>query len=140
MQNLAVSPYHPTYVWFGHPPDYSILLSSLTIQRANIKFAGYLCPRNSTRITIISTYISCFIYFFLFHHQRSRPVVFPISTPLFASQVAQWERIQCQCRRQVLDPWLAMIPWRRKWQPTPAFLPGKFHGQSLARLQSRGSK
>ena len=20
-------------------------------------------------------------------------------------------------------------PWRRKWQPTPAFLPGKFHGQ-----------
>jgi len=25
------------------------------------------------------------------------------------------------------------IPWRRKWQPTPVFLPGKFHGQrSLA--------
>ena len=22
-----------------------------------------------------------------------------------------------------------MIPWRRKWQPTPVFLPGKFHGQ-----------
>ena len=21
------------------------------------------------------------------------------------------------------------IPWRRKWQPTPAFLPGKSHGQ-----------
>ena len=21
------------------------------------------------------------------------------------------------------------IPWRRKWQPTPVFLPGKFHGQ-----------
>ena len=21
------------------------------------------------------------------------------------------------------------IPWRKKWQPTPAFLPGKFHGQ-----------
>ena len=25
------------------------------------------------------------------------------------------------------------IPWRRKWQPTPVFLPGEFHGQrSLA--------
>ena len=25
------------------------------------------------------------------------------------------------------------IPWRRKWQPTPVFLPEKFHGQrSLA--------
>ena len=21
------------------------------------------------------------------------------------------------------------IPWRRKWQPTPAFLPGRSHGQ-----------
>ena len=21
------------------------------------------------------------------------------------------------------------IPWRRKWQPTPVFLPRKFHGQ-----------
>ena len=27
------------------------------------------------------------------------------------------------------DPWLREIPWRRKWQPTPVFLPGKFHGQ-----------
>ena len=23
---------------------------------------------------------------------------------------------------------LALIVWRRKWQPTPVFLPGKFHG------------
>ena len=21
------------------------------------------------------------------------------------------------------------FPWRRKWQPTPLFLPGEFHGQ-----------
>ena len=27
------------------------------------------------------------------------------------------------------DPWVRMIPWRRKWQPTPVFLPGKSHGQ-----------
>ena len=42
----------------------------------------------------------------------------------------------CQCRRcngLRLDPWVRMIPWKRKWHPTPAFLPGKFHGQrSLA--------
>ena len=24
---------------------------------------------------------------------------------------------------------LEEIPWRRKWQPTPVFLPGEFHGQ-----------
>ena len=27
------------------------------------------------------------------------------------------------------DPWVWKIPWRRKWQPTPIFLPGKSHGQ-----------
>ena len=27
------------------------------------------------------------------------------------------------------DPWARKIPWRRKWQPTPVFLPGKSHGQ-----------
>ena len=35
----------------------------------------------------------------------------------------------CQCRGCVVDPWLGKTPWNRKWQPTPVFLPGKFHGQ-----------
>ena len=26
-------------------------------------------------------------------------------------------------------PWVGKIPWNRKWQATPVFLPGKFHGQ-----------
>ena len=39
----------------------------------------------------------------------------------------------CQCRRHGLDPWVRKIPWKRKWQPTTVFLPGKFHVQrSLA--------
>ena len=39
----------------------------------------------------------------------------------------------CQCRRHRFDPWVGKIPWRRKWQPTPVFLPGEFQGQrSLA--------
>ena len=36
-------------------------------------------------------------------------------------------------RRPRLDSWVRKIPWRRKWQPTPVFLPGESHGQrSLA--------
>ena len=31
----------------------------------------------------------------------------------------------CQCRRRGFDPWVRKIPWKRKWQPTPIFLPGK---------------
>ena len=34
----------------------------------------------------------------------------------------------CQCR---FDPWVRKIPWRREWQPTPAFLPGESHGQRI---------
>ena len=26
-------------------------------------------------------------------------------------------------------PWVRKIPWRRKWQPIPVFLPGKSHGE-----------
>ena len=36
---------------------------------------------------------------------------------------------QCRCKRCRFDPWVRKIPWRRKWQLAPVFLPGKFHGQ-----------
>ena len=37
------------------------------------------------------------------------------------------------------DPWIRKIPWRRKQQPTPVFLPREFRGQrSLAGYSSRG--
>ena len=42
------------------------------------------------------------------------------------------KKSSCQCRRSKrrrFDPWVRKIPWRRKWQPTPVFLPRKFHGQ-----------
>ena len=42
---------------------------------------------------------------------------------------ASGEKSTCQCRRCEFDPWVGKIPWRRKLQPTPVFLPGKFHGQ-----------
>ena len=45
----------------------------------------------------------------------------------------RWWRICLQCRRPRFDPWVGKIPWRSKWEPTPVFLLGEFHGQrSLA--------
>ena len=35
----------------------------------------------------------------------------------------------CQCKRHRFDSWVRKIPWSRKQQLTPVFLPGKFHGQ-----------
>ena len=34
-----------------------------------------------------------------------------------------------RCKRHGFDPWLGKIPWRKKWQPTPVFSPGKSCGQ-----------
>ena len=53
----------------------------------------------------------------------------------------RWERICLQCRRLGFDPWVGKIPWRRAWQPTPVFLPGKSHRQgSLVVYSPRGCK
>ena len=39
------------------------------------------------------------------------------------------------------NPWVMKIPWRRKWQPTPLFLPEKCHGRrSLAGYSPWGHK
>ena len=43
------------------------------------------------------------------------------------------KKIHQQCRRPRFGPLVGKIPWRSKWQPTPLFLPGEFHGRrSLA--------
>ena len=55
--------------------------------------------------------------------------------PLVCPGLPQWFRGKesiCQCRRprrHRFEPWVRKIPWRRKWQPIPAFLPGESHGQ-----------
>ena len=47
----------------------------------------------------------------------------------------------CQYRRCGFNPWVKKIHWRRKWQPTPVFLPGKSHAQrSLAGHSPQGRR
>ena len=46
-----------------------------------------------------------------------------------ASLVAQVVKNLLQCRRPRVQSWVRKIPGRRKWQPTPVFLPGESHGQ-----------
>ena len=44
-------------------------------------------------------------------------------------------------RRLWFNPWVGDIPWRRKWQITPVFLPGKSHGwRSLVGCSPWGHK
>ena len=58
----------------------------------------------------------------------------------------EWERICLPLQKtQEIEPgfkpWVGKIPWRRKWQPTPVFLPGKFLEQrSLVGYSPRVTK
>ena len=76
------------------------------------------------------------------HNWSDLAAVAPALVLFWAPQVIQWLRIHLQCRRcrrHRFDPWVGKIPWRRKWQPTPVFLPGKFPGQrSLVGYSSWG--
>ena len=56
-------------------------------------------------------------------------------------QWLRWYSICLQCRRPGFDSWVGQIPWRRKWQPTPVFLPGKSNGpRSLVGCRPWGRK
>ena len=46
-----------------------------------------------------------------------------------ASLVAQTVKNPPAMQKTLMDPWVGKSPRRRKWQPTPVFLPGEFHGQ-----------
>ena len=62
--------------------------------------------------------------------------------------LAQWASLVVQMvkglptmRRPGFDPWVGKILWRRKWQPTPVFLPRKSHGlRSLVDYSPWGRK
>ena len=49
--------------------------------------------------------------------------------PSWASQVTQWLKNPPAKQETRFDPWIMKIPWKRKWQPTLVFLPGKRHEQ-----------
>ena len=57
------------------------------------------------------------------------------------SPALQADALPSEPPRPHFNPWVGNIPWRRKWQPTPVFLPGNSHGQrSLVGLVRRVAK
>ena len=78
------------------------------------------------------TTLYSYLCFHIYLHLLCMYVGNPISYyAIWASPMAlQVKNLQCRsCRSQGFDLWVSKIPWRRKWQPTPVFLPGESHGQ-----------
>ena len=103
----------------------------------------YFTQLNLTQWALGGVYM-CFV---LFHLQRmiqklSSWLCFPLLCVRIAqvyqmlTRLPRWlsgKESACQfrsCKRYRFDPWIRKIFWRRKWQHTPVFLPGKFHGQN----------
>ena len=70
------------------------------------------------------------------HCRRAcRYITFTYPSSLLLFWLPRWlsdkeSACQCKrCRRCGFNPWVGKIPWRRKWQPTPALLPRKSHRQ-----------
>ena len=67
-----------------------------------------------------------------------------ISTWSLFTGLPRWhsgKESSCKCRRCRFHAWFRKILWRRKWQPTPIFFPGKFSGErSLSGYNPWGCK
>jgi len=70
---------------------------------------------------------------------RSRRDFFKEKTLIPRVEIALPALTCCVNLGQIVFLYAPVSPWRRKWQSTSAFLPGKFHGQgSLGGQQSMG--
>ena len=122
-----------------NPPGSSVhgILQSRILEWVAIPFSrGSSWPRDLTELFYIAG------IFFNFWVTRETPLtaLFRYHWYIIASQIYNWYIIAssgkeptCQCKRPKrcwFNPWVEKILWRRKWQSTPVFLPGKTHGQS----------
>ena len=81
------------------------------------------------------------------HSEVSEPQIYSMHLYLWlqgfpGGSVVKESVCQCRsCKRCGFNPRVRKIPWRRKWQPTPVFLPGECHGErSLVGCSSWGYK
>ena len=90
-------------------------------------FHFLLFSENCLQILILNFLVQSYDcqFFILMLHIINKKV------PICSGGLLWWlsvEESTCQCRRCGFDPWIWKIPWRRKWQLAPVFLPEKYHG------------
>ena len=100
--------------------------------------SGSSRPRNWTRVSCIAG------GFFTNWAIMASGVTAQIRADMDNSGGTNGKESACQCRRynrHRLHLWTRKTAWRRKWQPTPVFLPGESRGQrSLAGYSPWGHK
>ena len=84
-------------------------------------------PRDQTCVS----YVSCIGRRFLYHecHLGIGHLASCKQPPSESSISPHGRKSPQRLKRHGFNPWVGKIPWRRTWQPTSVFLPGKAHGQ-----------
>ena len=111
---------------FSLPSLYSCHVYFLLIVSLSHYFISSFSMRNLSSMSFFLVYSISKLSLF-FHYIPMEPCW--IKNIYIHSDSVVKSHFVCECRRCGFNPWIRKIPWRRKWQPTPVFLPGKFHGQ-----------
>ena len=83
----------------------------------------------------IYLYINVYVYIFISIAYACSQFIISTIIPILQMRWLSGMESICQCRRHrrcrrpMFDLWVGTIPWRRKQQPRPVFLPGESHGQ-----------
>ena len=103
--------------------------------RAVVNVGNRLPPQVTFHVDSFSATVFKCTFPQLTHREEKDKILLFLDTTTIDRGLPWWlscQRICLYCRRpgfDPLDPWFRKIPWRRKWQPTPVLLPGKFPGQ-----------
>ena len=99
-------------------PGQSLLDCCCYLQRSSGLSSFQSIPHLATKVTFITHKFICIIAILT-------------SLPGFPGGNSGKESAYQRRRHKThsFDSWVRKIPWRRKWQPTPVFLAGKFHEQ-----------
>ena len=92
-----------------------------------IKSLWWFVYQGSTRTISVYSSVYLFISISPFLQNKRFATMIGFKPRWHSGKESVW---QCRSHRRLeFKPWVGKIPWRRKWQSTPVFLPGESHGQ-----------
>ena len=133
-------------VYNGHTPSTSsfdtstpnscpgLILHSKTQSWQDYRSQSSECPQARTGQSLSVRSMSPRTWNSILHGPRK------LGLPTLVVQVAKNQLPTQETQRRGFNPRVGQTPWHRKRQPTPVFLPGESHGQSLAGYSPRGRK
>ena len=125
------------YAMLSHLRAFAHTVASVVNTLSPFLSLGLVNFSPSALTSVICSWRNPSLIIFLFPHFRvtcshSSMYLFLIALIIIFPGGAGGRESAYQCRRHKrcrLHPWVGKKPWRRKWQPTPVFLPGESYGQ-----------